>query len=191
MSDYGSLLVSQIGYGKNDCLRVVSFEGPLVHQSFKIEHLVLPTGAPRAAVAWARVAELLPPLHHARATDHRARAKRALRWFLKKPRHVDQSGCGLRKDQLFACHLSTPEAPVDHFAPVSMIHGIGKRTAGSWLNLTGAICNGFAIGDQFVWDCAVDAATDGPHSFTDEDWITHAGGWLSGIARWTPVTRNL
>lgn len=360
--------------------------GPLVHQSFKIDHLILPTDAPRAAVAWARVAALLPPAHHERAADYRARARRALRWFLQKPRHLDQPACGiphglaaewtrpdefttsdlaqcveaallldepgvfdlagqwlqrqlpstqaatfdglfghfrlfatgaltekawthgfdpqgygfncgqtighhvtpliallrrhpghaqaalwrraledfaygyflpactrnpfhlaplgwfegqgllhfaglwhgcnalygrmaaqalefadylrdpaflavasgnlqwiaglnggLRQDHIYACHLSSPEAPEDAFIPVSMIHGIGRRTAGSWLNLRGAICNGFATGDQFVWDTAVDAAGDGPRSFTDEDWITHAGGWLSGVARWSSV----
>jgi hypothetical protein len=364
--------------------------GPLVHQSFKIEHLILPTDAPRAAVAWARVAELLPSDNHERAAEYRERARRALRWFLQKPRHLDQPGCGiphgltaewtrpdefstpdiaqcvdaallldepvvfdlaaqwlqrqipqghaaeydglfghfqlfssgaltekawthgfdpqgygfncgqtlghhltpliallrrhpnhpqaalwrraledyaygyflpaclrnpfhlaplgwfegqgllhfaglwhgcnglygrmaaqalefaiylrdraffpvaggnllwiaglnsgLRQDHLYACHLSSPEAPADEFIPVSMIHGIGRRTAGSWLNLRGAICNGFGTGDQFVWDTAVDVASDGPRSFSDEDWITHAGGWLSGIARWSCATQTL
>jgi hypothetical protein len=64
-----------------------------------------------------------------------------------------------------------------------MICGIGTRTAGSWLNLPGAICNGFATGDQFQWDTPPIRAADGPHSFTDEDWITHAGAWLSAISR--------
>lgn len=374
-SDYLALLQDKGGALRNEA-------GPLVHQSFKIDHLVLPADAPKAAVAWARVAELLPTMHSERAADYRERARRSLRWFLQKPRHLDQPGCGiphglaaewirpdefstpdlaqcldaalllnepgvfdladqwlqrqipsaqaadfdglfghfrlfasggltekawthgfdpqgygfncgqtvghhvtplvdllrrhpghpqaaawrraledyaygyflpacsrnpfflaplgwfeghgllhfaglwhgcnglygrmaaqalefadylrdpaflavaegnlqwiaglnggLRQDQTCACHLSSPEAPEDHFVPVSMIHGIGRRTAGSWLNLRGAICNGFATGDQFVWDTAVDAASDGPRSFTDEDWITHAGGWLSGVAR--------
>ncbi|MCC5841049.1 MAG: hypothetical protein JJT96_13110 [Opitutales bacterium] len=356
--------------------------GPLVHQSFKIDHILLPADAPRAAVAWARVADLLPPAHAGEAEDFRQRARRALDWFLQKPRQADQPGCGiphgiqcawarppefttsdlaqcveaafllqdkrvfsladqwldrqlapaaadeqdglygnfrlfatgpltekawthgfdpdghgfncgqtvghhltplvgllgrhpdhpqagrwrralehfaygyflpachrnpfqlaplgwfegegllhfaglwhgcnglygrmaaqaldfadffndpafeavaegnlqwiaglnagLRRDQTTACHLSTPEAPEVGFVPVSMIHGIGQRTAGSWLNLRGAICNGFSTGDQFVWDTEVRLAADGPTSFTDEDWITHAGGWLSGIAR--------
>jgi len=26
-------------------------------------------------------------------------------------------------------------------------------------------------------------ANDGPCTFTDEDWITHAGAWLSAVAR--------
>lgn len=90
---------------------------------------------------------------------------------------------GIRKDMLSACHLSSPDVPETAFVPVSMIHGIGDLTAGSWLNLRGAICNGFATGDQFVWDTGTERADDGPKSFTDEDWITHAGGWLSGIAR--------
>lgn len=363
--------------------------GPLVHQSFKIDHVLLPTDAPRAAVAWARVAELLPPSRAEDAADYLNRARVALDWFLQKPRHVNQPGCGiphgiqgawtrppefstsdlaqcveaalllhdprlfeltnlwldrqlppasaddqdglygnfrlfatgsltekswthgfdpeghgfncgqtvghhltpligllrrhpnhpqakkwhralehyaygyflpacrrnpfqlaplgwfegeglihfaglwhggnglygrmaaqaldfagffndlafvsvaegnlqwiaglnagLRRDQTAACHLSTPESPEKGFVPVSMIHGIGTRTAGSWLNLRGAICNGFATGDQFVWDTEARMGEDGPTSFTDEDWITHAGGWLSGVAKLAIPTQS-
>jgi hypothetical protein len=364
--------------------------GPLVHQSFKIDHLVLPTDAPRAAVAWARVAACLPPEYSDRTEGYRHRAKRALDWFLAKPRHVGQPACGIphgisgewerphefttpdlsqcvealfllqdgrvfslvkqwlqrqipkqkahRYDGLFghfrlfnsstltekawthgfdpegygfncgqtlghhliplvallrkypthpdagvwrqaleayaygyflpacsrnpfllaplgwfegqglihfgglwhgcnglygrmaaqalefadffcdpaflalaegnlqwiaglngglsrdmtsACHLSSPDVPGEKVVPVSMIHGIGEQTAGSWLNLKGAICNGFATGDQFVWDQSVESRTDGPHTFTDEDWITHAGGWLSGVSRLAGINPDL
>ena len=63
-----------------------------------------------------------------------------------------------------------------------MINGIGARCAGSWFNLRGAIGNGFSVGEQFRFDVRPSAETDGPHSFTDEDWIAHAGAWLSAMA---------
>jgi hypothetical protein len=90
---------------------------------------------------------------------------------------------GLTAASQHAAHLtSLPVAP-NVALPVSMINGIGLRTAGSWLNIRGAICNGFSSGDQFHYDLAATRANDGPHSFTDEDWITHAGAWLSATAR--------
>ncbi len=72
--------------------------------------------------------------------------------------------------------------PPDVALPCSLINGVGARSAGSWLNVRGAICNGFSVGKQFIIDVGANAATDAPSSFTDEDWITHAGGWLSGMA---------
>jgi hypothetical protein len=363
-------------------------DGPLVHQSFKLTHLVLPQDAPKAAAAWTRVAAVLPPAHADLAAAYRARARRALDWFLEKPRHLGQPFCGVphgvpddfpRPDEfttpdlaqcvqaaldlddprvfalaarwldrqvtasaapahdglhghftlfatgpltektwthgfdpagygfncgrtdghnliplvaLLARHPGHPDAPrwrsalhayaygyflpacranpfllapLGHYPgqgliwfgglwhggtalygqaaalalefarlfpddtdafhaiatgnlqwiaglnagltresltpashmwsaeippgvalPASLINGIGQRTAGTWLNLRGCICNGFATGDQFVWDVPATRAADGPHAFTDEDWITHAGAWLSATARLAP-----
>ncbi|MDA3809191.1 MAG: hypothetical protein PF518_02560 [Spirochaetaceae bacterium] len=48
-----------------------------------------------------------------------------------------------------------------------------------------SICNGFSTGKQFEWDTRLLSENDKPDSFTDEDWITHAGGWLSGLSRLT------
>lgn len=64
----------------------------------------------------------------------------------------------------------------------SMIYGIGDEFMGSWTKIPGSICNGFESDKQFVFD-EPRAETDGPFYFTDEDWITHAGGWLSAISR--------
>ena len=90
---------------------------------------------------------------------------------------------GVTADGMFASVVSSLDIPPDTALPCSMIHGIGARYAGSWLNLRGAICNGFSTGDQFVYDVAPTVANDGPHAFTDEDWITHAGAWISALAR--------
>ena len=90
---------------------------------------------------------------------------------------------GLTADSLSACHMFSADVPAGVALPVSMICGIGRRWAGTWLNVRGSICNGFSTGDQFKFDVAPTLANDGPHTFTDEDWITHAGGWLSALAR--------
>ena len=90
---------------------------------------------------------------------------------------------GVTKDSLFASVIYSADIPEHAAVPCSLIHGVGTNFAGSWLNLRGAICNGFSVGDQFKFDEAATKDNDGPHAFTDEDWITHSGGWLSGIAR--------
>ncbi|MDQ8205592.1 hypothetical protein [Pelagicoccus sp. SDUM812003] len=90
---------------------------------------------------------------------------------------------GLTSNALASCILFQADVPESKAVPVSMIQGIGSRTAGSWLNVRGSICNGFSVGEQFSWDVPATSEDDGPHRFTDEDWITHAGGWLMGVAR--------
>jgi len=54
------------------------------------------------------------------------------------------------------------------------------------MNIRGSICNGFSTGEQFRFDVAATRANDGPFTFTDEDWVTHAGDWLSAMARLAP-----
>jgi hypothetical protein len=90
---------------------------------------------------------------------------------------------GLTAESLSASHMFSTSVPCGVALPVSMICGIGRRGAGNWLNVRGSICNGFSTGDQFRHDVLPTLANDGPHTFTDEDWITHAGGWLSALAR--------
>ena len=75
------------------------------------------------------------------------------------------------------------DVPVGVALPASMIYGIGRRWAGSWFATRGVICNGFTTGRQFVYDVEPKKANDGPHSFTDEDWIPHSAGWLSALVR--------
>jgi len=55
--------------------------------------------------------------------------------------------------------------------------------AGTWFQTRGVICNGFSVGEQFKYDTPVKAENDGPHSLTDEDWIPHSAGWISGLVR--------
>lgn len=81
------------------------------------------------------------------------------------------------------CEMTTYDLPEGLALPASMILGAGERQAGSWMNIRGSIANGFSAGKQFRFDIEPTRANDAPSSFTDEDWITHGGGWLSGIAR--------
>jgi hypothetical protein len=67
--------------------------------------------------------------------------------------------------------------------PASMICHIGKRWAGTWFQTRGVICNGFTTGEQFKYDVEPKKVNDGPFSLTDEDWIPHSAGWLTGLTR--------
>jgi hypothetical protein len=75
--------------------------------------------------------------------------------------------------------------------PASMICHIGNRWAGTWFQTRGVICNGFSVGEQFRYDVPVQRANDGPHSFTDEDWIPHSAGWVAGLVRLNRITDQL
>lgn len=50
---------------------------------------------------------------------------------------------GLTAESLAGCVMFDTEIALGEAIPVSQIHGIGTRTAGSWLHIKGAICNGF------------------------------------------------
>jgi hypothetical protein len=75
------------------------------------------------------------------------------------------------------------DIPEHEALPASMIHGVGQRWAGGWTTMRGSICNGFATGEQFKFDVPPTLENDSKITFTDEDWITHCGGWLSGCSR--------
>jgi hypothetical protein len=81
------------------------------------------------------------------------------------------------------CVMRRHEVPEGKAVPVSMIYDVGARTAGNWTTIAGSICNGFSAGKQFTYDVPPLKRLDAPSSLTDEDWITHAGGFLMGLAR--------
>lgn len=89
---------------------------------------------------------------------------------------------GLTESAQIGCEMTSRPLADDVAVPVSMICGFGDW-AGTWLNVRGSICNGFATGRQFTFDVPSTAENDGPTSLTDEDWITHVGAWLSAVAR--------
>lgn len=100
-----------------------------------------------------------------------------LQWVCGLNAGLTQAGADL------GCVFDGYEVPAGRALPVSMIMRIGRRQAGNWTTIKGSVCNGFSTGKQFTYDVPPLKAQDGPSSFTDEDWITHAGGLLMGLAR--------
>lgn len=81
------------------------------------------------------------------------------------------------------CVVFSTDVPVGAALPASMMCGVGNRWAGTWFQTRGVICNGFSTGKQFVYDTEPKKENDGPFSLTDEDWIPHSAGWLTGLIR--------
>ncbi len=90
---------------------------------------------------------------------------------------------GITRDSLKGSVMWSMDIPEGVALPASLIQGIGNRWAGNWLTIRGSICNGFAVGEQFRFGVAPTLENDAPSSFTDEDWISHGGAWLSAVAR--------
>lgn len=86
------------------------------------------------------------------------------------------------------CVVYTASLPEGRAIPISMIQGIGSRFAGNWTTISGSICNGFGAGRQFVYDVPPARKYDSPSALHDEDWITHSGGFLMGLAAWAEVS---
>ncbi len=91
---------------------------------------------------------------------------------------------GITQDNVkLGCVVYSTDLPEGAAMPASMICHIGKRWAGTWFQTRGVICNGFSTGEQFKYDVEPKKENDGPFSFTDEDWIPHSAGWLTGLMR--------
>ena len=90
---------------------------------------------------------------------------------------------GITRENLKASVVYTTELPEGVAVPISQMCNTGNRWGGTWFQTRGVICNGFSTGTQFKMDTEPIAANDGPSSFTDEDWIPHSAGWLSGLVR--------
>jgi len=91
---------------------------------------------------------------------------------------------GITKENVkLGCVIFSADIPEGAALPASMICHIGKRWAGTWFQTRGVICNGFSTGEQFKYDVEPKKENDGPFSLTDEDWIPHSAGWLTGLMR--------
>ena len=90
---------------------------------------------------------------------------------------------GITRSNLEACVVYSTDVPAGVALPVSMMCGVGRRWAGTWFQTRGVICNGFSTGKQFHMDTTPTRMNDRPESFTDEDWIPHSAGWLTGLVR--------
>jgi hypothetical protein len=95
--------------------------------------------------------------------------------------------CGLNagnhRENIAFCHIYSADLVPGEVLPVSMIHGVGNRFAGTWLNFRGTVTNGFSVGEQFHFDAPLSREVDGPHSLSDEDWIPHAAALVSALCR--------
>ncbi|MDX1283436.1 MAG: twin-arginine translocation signal domain-containing protein [Draconibacterium sp.] len=81
------------------------------------------------------------------------------------------------------CVIFSTDIPDGAALPASMICHVGNRWGGTWFQTRGVICNGFTTGAQFKYDTSPLKENDGPFSLTDEDWIPHSAGWLTGLMR--------
>ncbi len=90
---------------------------------------------------------------------------------------------GITKESFAGCQFWREDIPADEAWSFSQIVGVGRRWAGNWSNIPGSIPNGFATNLQFQLKVEPRATNDIPRYYTDEDWIPHAAGWLSGLAQ--------
>jgi len=88
---------------------------------------------------------------------------------------------GVTKENIKASDVYSEDIPEGIALPSSMICDIGNRCAGTWFRTRGVVCNGFSTGTQFLMDIDPKKENDGPFSFTDEDWIPHSAGWITGL----------
>ena len=88
---------------------------------------------------------------------------------------------GLTKDSFEGSVFFKAEIGEGEAVPFSQIQGVGNRSVGVWTDIPGSIANGFCVNPQFQLKVKPSAEADGPWLFSDEDWIPHAGGWLTGL----------
>ncbi len=96
---------------------------------------------------------------------------------------------GITAESLTACQFWREEIPEGEVRSFSQIYGIGKQWAQSWSKIPGSIPNGFATNLQFQLKVEPRRENDAPRYYTDEDWIPHAGGFLSGLANLRIIKR--
>ncbi|QLE01820.1 hypothetical protein HX109_09715 [Galbibacter sp. BG1] len=88
---------------------------------------------------------------------------------------------GVTHDCLKGSVIYSEDIPKNQALPRSMVNAIGNKTAGTWFNTRGVVCNGFSTGKQFEMDVTPKKENDGPFSLTDEDWIPHSAAFLTGV----------
>lgn len=93
---------------------------------------------------------------------------------------------GITAESLASCYVWRETIPDNIALPYSQIVGIGHRSVGGWAGMPGTIVNGFSTNPQHRLEVQPCAGNDGPNQFADEDWIAHAGGFISAVS----VLRN-
>ncbi len=89
---------------------------------------------------------------------------------------------GVTEDSFASCLKYKETIGAGVALPVSMVHGVGLRSAECWTGIRGTVMNGFSNNPQFQHSVRPCRELDGPRHFTDEDWIPHAGGLIAALA---------
>lgn len=75
-----------------------------------------------------------------------------------------------------------PPIPPGAAVPYSFIEGCGRNSVQTWSRIPGSLGNGICTNRQFFMEVEPTPENDRPLRYSDEDWIPHAGGWVSGLA---------
>lgn len=91
---------------------------------------------------------------------------------------------GLKTGQLDHCTKWRKDDGLrdDTWKSYSQIEGIGSRAVRCWSDIKGSVANGFSVNQQFRLSIEPRKCTDEPLNYCDEDWVPHAGGWISALA---------
>jgi len=71
--------------------------------------------------------------------------------------------------------------PPGKAVPYSFIHGLGQNSVRTWSKIPGSIGSGLCTNRQFHMEVEPTVENDIPSRYSDEDWIPHAGGFISGL----------
>jgi len=93
---------------------------------------------------------------------------------------------GVTKESMEGCVYWRETIPEGEAIAYSQILGVGQRSVRGWTTIKGTVLNGFATNPQFTLQVPPTKINDGPWLYTDEDWVPHAGGFISAVA----VMRN-
>jgi len=96
---------------------------------------------------------------------------------------------GITMRSFEGCSAWKPEVEEGVAVPYSQISGVGRRSTGNWTGIKGTIPNGFCVNRQFKLEVEPSKEVDEPLRYTDEDWIPHAAGYLSGLVAVRNATR--
>ncbi|MGC1376509.1 MAG: hypothetical protein WA821_09805, partial [Anaerolineales bacterium] len=89
---------------------------------------------------------------------------------------------GLTSDSFEGSVMWQEQIPAGKAIPYSFIHGIGNNSVKTWSQIPGSIGNGLCTNRQFQMEVEPTLENDQPRRYSDEDWIPHAGGFVSGLA---------
>lgn len=88
---------------------------------------------------------------------------------------------GLTNDSFEGSVMWREQLPAGAAVPYSFIDGIGTNHVKTWSQIPGSIGNGLCTNRQFQMEVEPTRENDIPLRYADEDWIPHAGGFVSGL----------